>query len=185
MRAYRRPMATQTRTQQPQSAWEELLADYKRERAERRTRGEQSPAHASLREHYGSWVSTVAAAMALVWEGSAARVPASRKTPREQRSSFTRAEVIAALKEVRDVLGDWPGEQVFFDYIVVERALRRLHGDIADRLPSGSLVRRLFGDFESAGPRPVRGERVSRRRLSHELLAGAGGQHDVTGAGNV
>lgn len=124
--------------------------DYEEERARRSKQGEKFPAHSTLHEHYGSWVSAVAAAMALVWRGSAARVPASRKTQRSHSASYTRAEVIAALTEARNVLGGWPDEQVFFDYNTVERELRRMHGDTGPRLPTRGPIRRLFGDFSTA-----------------------------------
>lgn len=122
---------------------------YERARAARSREDELWPAHATLISAYGDWLRVVAAAMRLHRDGTRALV--SHRVHRKQSNTpYRREDVVRALRQAREALGDWPGEWEYLEYRRVALMLGRDAGRTDLRLPQRAAIRRLFGDYARA-----------------------------------
>lgn len=123
-------------------------------RAARAELGEEWPGLQSLKDAYGSWVAVVEAAMRLSVRGSEGKVPYEYPNTGVRVGStlkYTREEVVRALRACWNFYGYEPSSTEFQIWRRLRLAAWRASGAGGrrdPRIPSGKVVRRLFGGYQ-------------------------------------
>jgi hypothetical protein len=86
---------------------------YETERLAATARGEHWPDATLLIKHYAGWERAVRAALELYRIGTRSNTPHSHRHLTDDRSDYTRFEIIEALISVREKVGHWPAKEEY------------------------------------------------------------------------
>lgn len=111
------------------------------------------PSGRTLAARYGSWVKACRAAAALTRSSAAVGGPKARPTPslgRRRPHTYTREEVIRAVREVARALDREPGQlssSAYYEWVADRRQRARARGAEPPRLPTQRSVERHFDSW--------------------------------------